>query len=73
MHLSSRQNKNRTYKNYDSKSIRKGKDTRDLRDYFRSSSEDSTHLSTPDRALPALLLLNRNLYEWRNIRRVCCV
>jgi hypothetical protein len=28
MHLSSRQNKNRTYKNYNSKSIKKGKDTR---------------------------------------------
>jgi hypothetical protein len=33
----------------------------DLRDYFRSLSECSTQLSTPDRALPALLLLNRNL------------
>jgi hypothetical protein len=28
MHLSTRQNKNRTYKNYNSKSIKKGKDTR---------------------------------------------
>jgi hypothetical protein len=28
MHLSSRQNKNKTYKNYDSKSIKKVKDTR---------------------------------------------
>jgi hypothetical protein len=28
MHLSSRQNKNRTYQNYDSKSVKKGNDTR---------------------------------------------
>jgi hypothetical protein len=30
MHLSSRQNKNRTYKNYNSKSIKKGKELTDL-------------------------------------------
>jgi hypothetical protein len=40
----------------------------DLRDYFRSSSEDSIQLSTPDRALPVLLLLNQNLYKWRTRR-----
>jgi hypothetical protein len=32
-----------------------------------------TRLSTPDRALPALLLLNQNLYRWRTISRVWCV
>jgi hypothetical protein len=37
----------------------------DLRDYFHSSSEDSTRLSTPDRASHVLLLLNQNLYKWR--------
>jgi hypothetical protein len=36
----------------------------DVQDYFRSLSEDSTRLSTPDRASPALLLLNQNLYKW---------
>jgi hypothetical protein len=40
-----------------------------LRDYFRSSSEDST----PDRASPALLLLNQNYYKWRTTSRVRCV
>jgi hypothetical protein len=33
-----------------------------LRDYFWSSSEGSTQLSSLDRALPELLLLNQNLY-----------
>jgi hypothetical protein len=41
----------------------------DLRDYFRSSSEDST----PDWASPVLLLLNRNLYKWTTISIVWCV
>jgi hypothetical protein len=30
----------------------------DLRDFFQSSSKDSSRLSTPDMASPALLLLN---------------
>jgi hypothetical protein len=42
----------------------------DLQDYFRSSNEDSTRLSTPDNAFPTLLLLNRNLYKWRTTSRV---
>jgi hypothetical protein len=33
-------------------------------------SEDSTRLLTHDRALPALLLLNQNLYKWRTTSRV---
>jgi hypothetical protein len=45
----------------------------DPRDYFQSSIEDSTRLSTPDRASPALLLLNWNLYKWRTTSRVWCV
>jgi hypothetical protein len=45
----------------------------DLRDYFQSSSEDSTRLLTLDRASPALLLLNWNLYKWRTTSRVWCV
>jgi hypothetical protein len=45
----------------------------DLRDYVRSSSEYLTRLSTPDRASPALLLLNRNLYKWRTTSSVCCI
>jgi hypothetical protein len=45
----------------------------DLRDYFWSSSEDSTRLSTPDKASPMLLLLNRKLYKWRTTSRVWCV
>jgi hypothetical protein len=44
----------------------------DLRDYLRSSSEDSIRLSTPDRASPTLLLLNWNLYKWRTISIVWC-
>jgi hypothetical protein len=32
-----------------------------------------TRLSTPDRASPALLLLNRNLYKWRTTSIVWCV
>jgi hypothetical protein len=44
-----------------------------LRDYFRSSSENSTPLSTPDRASPMLLLLNQSLYKWRTTGRVWCV
>jgi hypothetical protein len=32
-----------------------------------------TRLPTPDRASPALLLLNRNLYKWRTTKRVWCV
>jgi hypothetical protein len=44
-----------------------------LRDYFRSSSEDSTRPLTPDRASPALLLLNRSLYKWRTTSRVWCM
>jgi hypothetical protein len=31
-----------------------------------------TRLSTPDRASPTLLLLNRNLYKWRTTSRVWC-
>jgi hypothetical protein len=49
------------------------KEVTDLRDYFRSSSEDLTQLSTPDRASPALLQLNWNLYKWRITNRVWCV
>jgi hypothetical protein len=45
----------------------------DLREYFRSSSEDLTRLSIPDRASPVLLLLNRNLYKWRTKSRVWCL
>jgi hypothetical protein len=45
----------------------------DLRDYFQSSSEDSTRLFTPDRALPVLLLLNWKLYKWSTTSRVWCV
>jgi hypothetical protein len=44
-----------------------------LQDYFWSLSEDSTQLSTPDRASPALLLLNWNLYKWRTTSIVWCV
>jgi hypothetical protein len=42
----------------------------DLRDYFRSSSEDLIRLSTFDKASPALLLLNWNIYKWRTTSRV---
>jgi hypothetical protein len=28
---------------------------------------------SPDRVLPALLLLNQNLYKWRTTSRVLCV
>jgi hypothetical protein len=45
----------------------------DVQDYFRSLSEDSTRLSTPDRASPALLLLNRNLYKWGTTKWLWCV
>jgi hypothetical protein len=45
----------------------------DLRDYFWSSSKDSTQLLTLDRASPALLLLNWNLYKWRTTSRVWCL
>jgi hypothetical protein len=41
----------------------------DLLVYFQSSSEDLT----PDRASPALLLLNRDLYKWRTTSIVWCV
>jgi hypothetical protein len=41
----------------------------DLRDYFRSLSEDST----PDRASPMLLLLNQNLYKGRRTSTVWCL
>jgi hypothetical protein len=34
---------------------------------------DSTRLSTPNRASPAFLLLNWNLYKWRTTSRVWCV
>jgi hypothetical protein len=44
-----------------------------LQDYFRSLSEDSTRLSTPDRSSPALLLLNRNFYKWRTTSRLRCL
>jgi hypothetical protein len=43
-----------------------------IQDYFRRSSKNPTRLSTPDRASPALLLLNRNRYKWRTTCRVCC-
>jgi hypothetical protein len=66
-----RQNKNITYKNYDSKSIKKGKDTRAHRS-LRLLPELERRLNL-DRVLPALLLLNRNLYKWRTTRRVVCV
>jgi hypothetical protein len=36
-------------------------------------SEYSTQLSTPDRALPVLLLVNQNLYNWITTSRVRCV
>jgi hypothetical protein len=64
MHQSSRENKNGTYKNDDSKSIKmvRIQELTDLRDYFRSSSEDSTRLLTPERASPMLLLVNWNIY-----------
>jgi hypothetical protein len=39
---------------------------------LRSSSKDSTRLSTPDKALPALQLLNRDLYKWRPTSIVWC-
>jgi hypothetical protein len=45
----------------------------DLRDYFWSSSEASTQLSTADRASPMLLLLNWNPYKWRTPSREWCV
>jgi hypothetical protein len=45
----------------------------DLQDYFRSSSEDSTLLSTPDGASPVLLLLNWNLYKRRITNIAWCV
>jgi hypothetical protein len=32
-----------------------------------------TRLSTPDRASPALQILNWNLYNWRTTSRVCCL
>jgi hypothetical protein len=44
----------------------------DHRDYFRSSSEGLTRLSTPDRALLALLL-NRILYKCRTASRAWCL
>jgi hypothetical protein len=58
-------------------SIKKGKDTRAHRSP-RLLSEleqrlDSTRLSTPDRALPVLLLLNQNHYKWRTTSIVWCV
>jgi hypothetical protein len=61
MHLSSRQGKNRTYKNQDSKSIKKGKDTRSHRSLRLLLELERRLDSTSDRTLPALLLLNRNL------------
>jgi hypothetical protein len=77
MHQSSRQNKNKTYKNWDSKSIKKDKDTRVHRSprllLELERRLDSTRLLTPDRASPALLLLNRNLYKCRTTSRVWCV
>jgi hypothetical protein len=55
-----RQNKNITYKNYDSKSIKKGKDTRAHRS-LRLLPELERRLDSTlnlDRFWPALLLLN---------------
>jgi hypothetical protein len=72
MHQSSRQNKNRTYKNKDSKSIKKGKDTRAHRSPRLLLELERRLDSTPDRALPVLLLLNWNLYKWRTTSRVWC-
>jgi hypothetical protein len=71
MHQTSRQDKNRTNKNLDSKPIKKGKDTRAHRSLrLLPELEELTQLLTPDRASPALLLLNRNLYKWRTTSRV---
>jgi hypothetical protein len=51
-------------------SIKKGKDTR-AHQSLRLLPELERRLdSTPDRASPALLLLNQNLYKWRTISRV---
>jgi hypothetical protein len=73
MHLSSRQNKNTTYKNYNSKSIKKGKVTRAHRSPRLHPELERRLDSTPNRASLLLLLLNQNLYKWRTIRKVWCV
>jgi hypothetical protein len=73
MHQSSRQDKNRTYKNYDSKSIKKGKYTRAHRSLRLLPKLERRLDSIPDMASPALLLLNKNLYKWRTTSRVWCV
>jgi hypothetical protein len=73
MHLSSRQNKNRRYKNYNSKSIKNGNDTRAHRSPRLLPELERRLDSTHDRASPALLLLNWNLYKWRTISIVLCV
>jgi hypothetical protein len=72
MHLNSRQNKNRTYKNYNSNSIKKGKDTRAHWSPRLLPELARTLNSTPDRASPTLLL-NNNLYKWRTKSIVWCV
>jgi hypothetical protein len=56
---------NTTYQNYNSKSIKKGKDTRAHRSLRLLLELERRLDSTPDKASPALLLLNRNLYKWR--------
>jgi hypothetical protein len=73
MHLSSRQNKNRTYKNYNSKYIKKGKDISVHRSLRLLLDLERRLNSTSDRASPALLLLNRNLYKWRATSIVWCI
>jgi hypothetical protein len=45
----------------------------DLWDYLHCSSEDSTQLSTLDRASPTLPPINQNLFKWRTTNRVWCV
>jgi hypothetical protein len=73
MHQSRRQDKNRTYKYYESKSIKKCKDRRAHRSMRLLLELERRLDSTPDRASSALLLLNRNLYKWRTTSRVWCL
>jgi hypothetical protein len=69
------QEQNKTYKNYNLKSIKKCKDTRAHRSQRLLLELERRLDSTLDsrRASPVLLLLNRDLYKWRTTSIVWCV
>jgi hypothetical protein len=59
--------------NYDSMSIKKGKDTRANRSLRQLLELELRLDSTLNKASTTLLLLNQNLYKWRTTSRVWCV